>query len=52
LLSEAEQLASELGDPRIEMFVRLDRAQYDPERDPQALLAAAEEAMPVFEEDR
>jgi class 3 adenylate cyclase/tetratricopeptide (TPR) repeat protein len=49
VFSAAERLATELGDPRMEMLVRLDRAQYDPNRDPSALLAAAEAAITVFE---
>jgi len=49
-LSEAERLASRRGDRRMEMYARLDRAQYATQRDPQAVLAAAKEAIPIFEE--
>ena len=49
VLSEAERIACELGDRRMQVFVRLDRAQYDPESDREAVLAAADEAIPVFE---
>ena len=50
VLSEAERLATDLGDRRLELFVRLDRAQYDPQPDREALHGVAESAIPVFDE--